>query len=72
MNNSRLCQCHQSIDSIIDQRIDRDPSPHDERDGMVEEEPLEGHHKQLVDIVVKDSEWEESTRQSYHLACSYS
>jgi hypothetical protein len=39
---------------------------------MVEGEPLEEHHKQLGEIVVKDGEWEESTRQSYHLACLHS
>ncbi len=47
MNDSRLRRNHQSIDSIIDRCINCDPSPHDERDGMVEGEPLEGHDKQL-------------------------
>ena len=62
MINSRPHRHHQSIQNIHDQCIGRGPSPHDERDAMVEGLILSGHHKQLEDSVVKDGEWEESTR----------
>ena len=71
MSNTRPHRHRQSIHNIHDRCIDCGPNPHDELDAMVEEELLLEHHKQLGDSIVEDREWEERTRQSYHLACPH-
>ena len=53
----------QSIHNTHDGCIDRGQSH--ERDAMVEEALLSGHHKQLGDSVAEDGEWEESVRSIF-------